>query len=108
MSLMTTLVGLGIKQVVGESVDAVVAGIAGWFNDPSQELPRAIERATDRAWDAVALALAGDTLLGKVRQALASGMDDAVADHIRRSGFIQASSVQPVWRISEEHGRRGC
>ena len=74
---------VGLKAIL----DVPVQGLASWvksrFDDPSQALPKAIAAANDRAWQAVGLALAGDTLLGHIKGVFRDGDLKAVQAQIR-------------------------
>jgi hypothetical protein len=54
------------------------------FTDHSQALPRALAAANDRAWQALAVALAGDGFLDQVRLFFASGDDKAIREQVGR------------------------
>src|SRR3989442_1263070 len=57
--MLTHLIAYGLRQVVGESTSQIGTVVARYFGDSSQALPRALSRANDRAWQALAVALAG-------------------------------------------------
>ena len=68
MKLVEPLVCAGLKSVLkipDGAVDAAVRWVKDRFTDHSELLTKAIATANERAWQAVALALAADTLLGK-------------------------------------------
>jgi hypothetical protein len=88
MQLGTQLLAYALRQVIGESADQVAAFIAGRFADPSRALPRALARANDRAWQALALALAGDGLLDQIKGFLAGGDVKGFRDQVRP--FLEA------------------
>jgi WD40 repeat protein len=89
MNLVTTLLGFGLRQVLGESAVDVVQAVEQRFRDHSQTLPNAVTRAHDRAWQALAIALAGDGFLDRVRVFFASGDDKGVREQVRQ--FLQAN-----------------
>ena len=64
MSLVHHLVAFGLRQVVGDPADKVVEFIDQRFTDHSRALPRALAEANDRAWQSLAIALAGDGVKG--------------------------------------------
>ena len=66
MSVVGALCGLGLRITFGEAGEAIqdlVHSVRDRFEDHSQALPRALERANDQAWQALAVALAGDGFL---------------------------------------------
>jgi hypothetical protein len=89
MQLGTPLLAYALRQVIGESADQVAAFIAGRFADPSRALPRALDRANDRAWQALALALAGDGLLDQIKGFFAGGDVKGFRDQVRP--FMEAN-----------------
>jgi hypothetical protein len=89
MQLGTQLLAYALRQVIGESADQVAAFIAGRFADPSRALPKALARANDRAWQALALALAGDGLLDQIKGFLAGGDVKGFRDQVRP--FLEAN-----------------
>src|SRR5258707_3889183 len=84
MRLTGHLVTYGLRHVLGESVDQAVAFLGAHFTDQSQALPRALTKANDRAWHALAVALAGDGLLDQIKTFFASGDDKGVREQVRR------------------------
>src|SRR5215207_363335 len=62
---------------------AVVDLLARRFGDQSRRLERALEWAHDRAWKALEIALAGDSLWERCKARLASGEDRAFRDAVR-------------------------
>ncbi len=100
MSLATQLIGFGLRQVIGDSADAVVQvaeaveqGIPAaakvvkviekHFRDHSRTLPNALGEAHDRAWQSLGVALAGDGFLDQVKVFFASGDDKGVREQVR-------------------------
>src|SRR5579872_532819 len=86
VSLVTQLVGFGLRQVIGDHADnslQVVGLVERWFTDHSGKLPQALERAHERAWQALAVALAGDGLLDRLKVFFASGDDKGVREQVR-------------------------
>ena len=72
MSLVGKLVCFGLAQALGEGTERLVAVIGERCADHTQALPRALARANDRAWQALALALAGNGLLDGVARLFAT------------------------------------
>jgi hypothetical protein len=54
------LVAFALRQVSDDAADCLEKWIVNRFTDHTAALPRAVERAHGRAWDAVGLALGGD------------------------------------------------
>src|SRR5260370_40823775 len=61
MSLIQCLCSFALKQVSLEGVEGIAHALANRFSDQSQRLTRALERANRRAWDALHIALAGES-----------------------------------------------
>jgi hypothetical protein len=103
MSLVGKLIGFGFRQaigiVAGEEAAEQAAKIAGpviqvveqHFTDHSQTLPKALARANDRAWQALSIALAGDSFLDKIKAFFASGDDQGIREQVRH--FLQDRTV---------------
>jgi formylglycine-generating enzyme required for sulfatase activity len=72
MQLVGRLVGFGLRVALGEAADSVLDLANERFKDHSQALPRALARANERSWQALALALDGDGLLDHARNFFAS------------------------------------
>ena len=60
------LLSVGLKAILELPVEELASWVKSRFTDHSAALPKAIAAANDRAWQAVGLALAGDTLLGRI------------------------------------------
>ncbi len=86
MSPITQLVGFGLRQVIGDYADGavqVVALIEQRFRDHRTTLPKALNHANQRAWQALGVALAGDGLLDRVKVFFASGDDKGVRQQVQ-------------------------
>src|SRR5262249_48131962 len=83
MSLVGKLLGFALRQVIGESVGGVVEVVEQRFRDPSRALPKALERAHDRAWQSLGVALAGDGFLDRVKLFFASGDDKGIREQVQ-------------------------
>src|SRR5947209_541304 len=86
MSLASSLVGFGLRQVIGEGIGNVVEVVERRFRDHSQKLPVALGRAHDRAWQALGVALAAGFQRYADLQGLVEGARQAVnkvADALR-------------------------
>jgi serine/threonine protein kinase len=79
MSLVSTLIGFGLRQVIGDgaekAVEEAVEAVKQYFRDHGQALPRALAAASDRAWRTLGVALAGDGFCDQVKRLFASGDD---------------------------------
>ena len=94
MSLVTQLIGFGLRQVIGDSADdvgQVVGVVEQRFRDHSRTLPKALEQAHNRAWQALGVALAGDGLLDRVKVFFASGDDKGVREQVQV--FLKSNAV---------------
>ena len=83
MAIAAHLVCVGIKHVFGIPMGKVGDWLSEHLTDHSLPLPKAVAAANDRAWKAVALALAGDTVLGRIAARFRSADFRAVRDQIR-------------------------
>ena len=63
MSLFGPLIGFGLRQVIGDGIENIVAAVQQRFRDHSQRLPTALQRAHERAWQAIGIALGCDGIL---------------------------------------------
>ncbi len=84
MVLVSPLIAFALRQVLGESADKVVEAVERHFTDRGRALPRALEKANDRAWQALAIALAGDGFFDAVKVFFASGDARGIRDDVRR------------------------
>ncbi len=94
MSLITQLIGFGLRQVIGDSADNIVPFVEvveQRFRDHSRTLPKALEQAHNRAWQALGVALAGDGLLDRVKVFFASGDDKGVREQVQV--FLNSNAV---------------
>ena len=94
MSLVAQLVGFGLRQVIGDFADSavqIVTAVEQRFRDHSQTLPKALDHAHNRAWQALGVALAGDGLLDRVKVFFASGDDKGVREQVHC--FLASNAV---------------
>jgi formylglycine-generating enzyme required for sulfatase activity len=91
MSPISSLVSFGLRQVMGETVGSVVDAIQQHFSDHSETLPKALGRANDRTWQAIAVALAGDGFIDRLKVFFASGDDKGVREQV--AAFLKSSAV---------------
>lgn len=89
MSVTGTLAALAIRYTFNESAGKVVSAVEKHFADRGQLLPRALVQANDRAWQALGLAVAGDTLFDRVRGWASGGDMMALRDQLR--AFLAAT-----------------
>src|SRR5262245_32856214 len=83
----------GACRAVGfEAGHAAIDGVVGFFRsrlaDPSQKVVVALKRSTDRAWRAIEVSLAGESLTGRLDRA----EDRAFREQVRL--FLDASSAE--------------
>jgi formylglycine-generating enzyme required for sulfatase activity/tRNA A-37 threonylcarbamoyl transferase component Bud32 len=84
MFLVSPLIAFALRQVLGDSGDKVAAAVERYFTDRGRALPRALDKANDRAWQALAIALAGDGFFDAVKVFFASGDAKGIRDDVRR------------------------
>src|SRR5262249_11189069 len=88
----------GAGELAGRTGAGVTSALAGWlsnrFSDHSQRLTRALERAQDRAWRAVELALAGSSWWGRCKGMLGAGDERAFRDQVE--AFLRAHPLDGV------------
>ena len=77
------LICVGLKAVLDVPIEGAVAWLKAHFTDHTQALPKAVAAANQRAWQAVALALAGDTLYERIKGLFRDADIKAVRDQIR-------------------------
>jgi formylglycine-generating enzyme required for sulfatase activity len=100
VSFATQLLGFGLRQVIAESADSVVQAaevveqgipvaakviklVERYFRDHSRTLPIALAEAHDRAWQALAIALAGDGFLNRVKVFFSSGDNKGIREQVQ-------------------------
>ena len=91
MSVVGALLGFGLRQVIGEGSENVVVAVQQKYRDHSQILPHALERAHERAWQALGIALAGNGLLDRVRVFFSSSDDKGIREQV--TAFLQDSGI---------------
>lgn len=104
MSLFNSLLGFGLRQVLGDGVGNVVESVQQRFRDHSRALPDALARAQDRAWQSLGVALAGDGLLDRVKVFFASGDDRGVRAQVQM--FLQDNAF--TFTGTPDNLRRSC
>ncbi|HVS40578.1 MAG TPA: bifunctional serine/threonine-protein kinase/formylglycine-generating enzyme family protein [Gemmataceae bacterium] len=94
MSFITQLIAFGLRQVIGDCADdvaQVVGVVERRFRDHSRKLPKALENAHNRAWQALGVALAGDGLVDRIKVFFASGDDKGVREQVQV--FVKSDAV---------------
>ena len=98
MGVFQNLSVVALRQLVGGACSAVGIGGAGApivdflanrFTDHSSKLITALQTANERAWKAIEVALAGDSLWDKYKTAVASAEDKAFREQVR--AFLEVS-----------------
>jgi hypothetical protein len=79
MNVSEALCCFALRQVVGEGAEAVVRMLGDHLDDRSQALARALTRANVRAWRALEIALAGESIWNVFDRA-GDEAEDAPAD----------------------------
>ena len=75
----------------GEVTDVVVGFLTERFTDHSQRLTAALQSANEKAWTALEIALAGDSLWERCKVAVARAEDKAFAQQVRT--FLDAAPL---------------
>jgi serine/threonine protein kinase len=82
-----------LKHVVGgvvvDTAESALKFVERRFTDNSQTLPRALTKASDRAWKTLSIALAGDGWFDNLKSWLAPGDEKAFAEQVQQ--FLQSS-----------------
>jgi formylglycine-generating enzyme required for sulfatase activity len=91
MQLVNKLVGFGLRAALGEAAGSVVDLVEQRFTDHGQALPQALKKANERAWQTLALSLAGDGFVDQVQSLFASADVKGLRDQVRH--FLQRSAA---------------
>ena len=100
MSILLNLSTLALRHVVDgacaavgikQSGEAVVNFLTERFTDHSQRLTIALQNANDKAWKALEIALAGDSLWDRCKNLIARSEDKAFAQQVR--AFLDATPL---------------
>jgi serine/threonine protein kinase len=92
MKLVGSLVCFGLRQVLDVGADEVVEAVEQHFTDHAETLPRALRRANDRTWQALAVALGGDSWFDRVKRWIIADKDQrAFREQVRK--FLDAKGV---------------
>jgi len=98
--LIQCLCSFALRQVSFEGADKVLGALADRFSDQSQRLTRALERANRRAWDALHISLAGESVWNRFNSA------EDKAFRVQLRAFLDAMPLAEL--ESKEHYRRQC
>lgn len=90
-------------SVASEGIDAVEKYLVAHFGDPSRRLPQALSRAADRAWRALEVAVAGESLWSKLAR---HGEDKAYSAEVR--AFLDANPLRLAPSQDAAFRRRVC
>jgi WD40 repeat protein len=116
MSIWLSLSTFALRQVVGgacktigfraggEATDAVVGFLTERFSDHSQRLTAALNHANERAWKALEISLAGESLWERFTVASSRAEDQAFRQQIR--AFLDAASLTNL--AGREDFRQQC
>jgi hypothetical protein len=103
MGLVQTLAPLALRQVIAgacdalglkvgdKAADAVVAFLTDRFTDHTQRLTAALQAANDKAWKALEIALAGESLWDRCQALVARSEDRAFGRQVR--AFLDANPL---------------
>jgi tetratricopeptide (TPR) repeat protein len=103
MNIFLSLPTFALRQVIGGACEAVgfkpggevtnqvVGFLTERFTDRSQRLTTALQQANDKAWKALEIALAGDSLWDRCKAAVARAEDQAFAQQVR--AFLDATPL---------------
>jgi tRNA A-37 threonylcarbamoyl transferase component Bud32 len=97
-----TVAGDVAQSLVGEgAADVIRDYVVSRFTDASQQLPLALKQAADRAWRAVEVAVAGESLWSKMMR---RGEDRAFSREVR--AFLDANPLRLTARQDEAFRRQ--
>jgi hypothetical protein len=112
MRISANLSALALRQLIGGACSAVgvapgesaIEGVVGFltrhFIDHSQRISEALRHTNERAWKALEVALAGESLWDRCKLMLASGEDKAFREQVRP--FLDACP------LAELQGKSNC
>jgi serine/threonine protein kinase len=113
MSVFQSLSVVALRQLVstagsavglGTTTDVIIDSLTKRFTDHSQKLTKALQTANERAWKALEIALAGDSLLDRCKSTLASAEDRAFSEQL--SAFLAESPLRKVKADQQQFLRR--
>jgi serine/threonine protein kinase len=83
MSLASSLIAFGLRQALDMPLDSLPGMLDNYFADHSQALPKAIAKANDRAWKTLAVALAGNGFLERLKAWVSPGDERGMRQQIQ-------------------------
>jgi hypothetical protein len=83
-SVVHSLISFGVRQTLGEPAGLILEAVEQRFTDHGRALPRALTRANDCAWQALAVALAGNDLLDRVKVFFAAADAKGIREQVGR------------------------
>ncbi len=86
------------------TVGKIIFLVRRHFTDHSQALPRALNHANERAWQSLAVSLAGDDLLDRLKVFFSSPVPQAVQAQVK--AFLAHNAARHD--TTSEHMRRAC
>ena len=95
MGILSMLASFALRGVVGEGAVSAVNAVSDRLTDQGKLLTDALQRAGERAWKAVELALAGEGLLNKLDDA---GTNSSLAIS---NGQIFLRTFKHLWCIAK-------
>ena len=81
-----------ICHALGNGSEHLLRRMRDYFTDNSLALPRALRRANDNTWKALAVALGGDGMLDRLSRVFASGDNKGIRQHVRH--FLDSSVIR--------------
>src|SRR5262245_46998250 len=100
MAILSALSSFALRQVMGEGAEGLIGTLNNRLSDQSQLLTRALQQAGERAWKAVEVALAGESLWNKL---------DAADDKAFRRQVRELVDALPLTgQGGKEEFRRQC
>ncbi len=103
MSVLLSLSALAIREVVdgacgyvgiSDNSEDVFNFLTERFTDHSQKLSKALHSSNEKAWNALEIALAGDSLWDRCKVLIARGEDKAFAQQVR--AFLDAAPMRDL------------
>ena len=91
MGVVSHLLTFGLAQAFGDGVESLIDLAGERFTDHSRALARALADANERAWQALEIALAGDSWWDRVKGLLGRREDQALAGQVR--AFLDAAPL---------------
>jgi len=91
MSALASLAAFSLRQVLGDGIDNATAAVQKLFRDHPKTLPKAIRHAHARACQSLGIALAGESLLDRVKLFYSGPEEKSVREQIQ--AFLQSNAV---------------